>query len=453
MPPSPAPRSRLPLAPATGRSRAWLAAAMLACALLACTVLGSAGASAQSQREAERKLQQLRDELKTITADRRELEGKRGTAAQQLRQADEKVAKTARALSETESAMREQEQHLSKLQQDRAQLQRGLQTQRAQLAALLRAADQLGRNAPLKVLLSQDTVGDATRRLADHRYVQNARAQRIQALTTQLEALAKVEQDIASRRQALDSARAQQKAQASSLQKDRSQQAVTVAQLDDRYKQRAEREKALGQDAKSLEQLLANLRAAAAKAEAERRAAAKRAAAEAERRAAAKRAAAEAAAQAKRAKTDRTDRPDRPGKTPPKVIASAPAPKVGGLSWPVSGNLLARFNATLPDGHTSKGVLIGAPKGSTVSAVADGTVVFSDWMTGYGMILIVDHGNGYMSLYAHNDTLLRDAGASIKRGEAVAKVGSSGGQGVPALYFELRRNGQPVDPSSWLQRR
>lgn len=404
----------------------------LAAGVLACTLLGSVGASAQSQRETERKLQQLRDELKTISADRRELEGKRGTAAQQLRQADEKVAKTARALSETEAAMRAQEQHLSTLQQERAQLQRGLQSQRTQLAALLRAADQVGRNAPLKVLLSQDTVGDATRMLADHRYVQNARAQRIHALTTQLDALAKVEQDIATRRQALDAARAQQKAQAATLQKDRSQQAATVAQLDDRYKQRAEREKAIGQDAKALEQLLANLRAAAAKAEAERRAAA------------------EAAAQAKRSKTERSD---RPGKTPPKVVANAPAPKVGGLSWPVAGNLLARFNATLPDGHTSKGVLIGAPKGTTVTAVADGTVVFSDWMTGYGMILIVDHGNGYMSLYAHNDTLLRDAGASIKRGDAVAKVGSSGGQGVPALYFELRRNGQPVDPSSWLQRR
>ncbi len=404
----------------------------LAAGVLACTLLGSVGASAQSQRETERKLQQLRDELKTISADRRELEGKRGTAAQQLRQADEKVAKTARALSETEAAMRAQEQHLSTLQQERAQLQRGLQSQRTQLAALLRAADQVGRNAPLKVLLSQDTVGDATRMLADHRYVQNARAQRIHALTTQLDALAKVEQDIVTRRQALDAARAQQKAQAATLQKDRSQQAATVAQLDDRYKQRAEREKAIGQDAKALEQLLANLRAAAAKAEAERRAAA------------------EAAAQAKRSKTERSD---RPGKTPPKVVANAPAPKVGGLSWPVAGNLLARFNATLPDGHTSKGVLIGAPKGTTVTAVADGTVVFSDWMTGYGMILIVDHGNGYMSLYAHNDTLLRDAGASIKRGDAVAKVGSSGGQGVPALYFELRRNGQPVDPSSWLQRR
>ncbi|WP_194272157.1 murein hydrolase activator EnvC family protein [Xanthomonas citri] len=427
MPPLPAPLSRLPLAPATGRGRIWLAVGVLAC-----TLLGSMGASAQSQRETERKLQQLRDELKTISADRRELEGKRGTAAQQLRQADEKVAKTARALSETEAAMRAQEQHLSSLQQERAQLQRGLQSQRTQLAALLRAADQVGRNAPLKVLLSQDTVGDATRMLADHRYVQNARAQRIHALTTQLDALATVEQDIATRRQALDAARAQQKAQAATLQKDRSQQAATVAQLDDRYKQRAEREKAIGQDAKALEQLLANLRAAAAKAEAERRAAA------------------EAAAQAKRSKTERSD---RPGKTPPKVIANAPAPKVGGLSWPVAGNLLAHFNATLPDGHTSKGVLIGAPKGTTVTAVADGTVVFSDWMTGYGMILIVDHGNGYMSLYAHNDTLLRDAGASIKRGDAVAKVGSSGGQGVPALYFELRRNGQPVDPSSWLQRR
>ena len=405
--------------------------------MFACTLLAGTSAGAQSQREAERKLQQLRDELKTIRADRRDLEGKRGTAAQQLRQADEKVAKTARALSETETALRTHEQKLSELQQQRAQLQRGLREQRVQLAALLRAADHVSRNAPLKVLLSQDTVGDATRMLADHRYVQNARAQRIQGLTTQLEALTQVEQQITERRQALDAARAQQKAQASSLLKDRSQQAATVAQLDTRYQQRAEREKALGQDAKALEQLLANLRAAAAKADAERRAAAKRAAAE-------------AAAQAKRGKTDR---PERPGKTPPKVVDNAPAPKVGGLSWPVSGNLLARFNATLPDGHTSKGVLIGAPKGSTVTAVADGTMVFSDWMTGYGMILIVDHGNGYMSLYAHNDTLLRDAGASIKRGEAVAKVGSSGGQGVPALYFELRRNGQPVDPSSWLQRR
>jgi septal ring factor EnvC (AmiA/AmiB activator) len=79
--------------------------------------------------------------------------------------------------------------------------------------------------------------------------------------------------------------------------------------------------------------------------------------------------------------------------------------------------------------------------------------VFADWMNGYGLILIVDHGNGYMSLYAHNDALLRDAGATVRRGDALATVGNSGAQGRPALYFELRKGGRPVDPRGWLQRR
>ena len=95
---------------------------------------------------------------------------------------------------------------------------------------------------------------------------------------------------------------------------------------------------------------------------------------------------------------------------------------------------------------------MAAAAGTTVKAVADGRVVFADWMTGYGMILIIDHGNGYMSLYAHNDGLLRDAGDMVKRGDVVASVGKSGGQELPALYFELRRNGEPVDPRGWLQR-
>ena len=74
-------------------------------------------------------------------------------------------------------------------------------------------------------------------------------------------------------------------------------------------------------------------------------------------------------------------------------------------------------------------------------------------MTGYGNILIIDHGNGYMSLYAHNDALLKDPGVQVKRGDPVASVGNSGGQGRPGLYFELRRNGAPVDPNTWLGKR
>ena len=85
--------------------------------------------------------------------------------------------------------------------------------------------------------------------------------------------------------------------------------------------------------------------------------------------------------------------------------------------------------------------------------MADGTVVFAEWMTGYGLILIVDHGNGYMSLYAHNDSLLKGPGDRVRRGDAVSTVGTSGGQGRAALYFELRRDGKPVDPNTWLQKR
>jgi murein hydrolase activator len=88
-----------------------------------------------------------------------------------------------------------------------------------------------------------------------------------------------------------------------------------------------------------------------------------------------------------------------------------------------------------------------------VKAVAEGTVVFAEWMTGYGNIVIVDHGNSHMSLYAHNDAVLANVGDRVQRGDTVASVGNSGGQGQSALYFELRRDGKPIDPSNWLQRR
>lgn len=428
--------------PTDGRGRSQWLTPTLRALLLAVAVLGASPLAAQSSKEAERKLQKLRSELKGVAQERRNLEGQRGQASRQLREADEKVARTGRVLAQTETALQRETRAMNELQAKRDALQAGLEQQRAELASLLRAAYRIGNNAPLKLLLSQDRVADANRSLAYHRYLQRERAQRIQSLTADLTELQRVETEIVERRKALEGTRQQQKQQVATLADDRRARAATVATLDERYKDRSEREKALGQDAKALETLLANLRAAAARAEAERRAAARRAAAE--------KAAADKADRAAAASGTRP--PPRATKTPP-AVASAPPPKVGGLGWPLSGNLLARYGGKLPDGRTSSGVLIGAPAGSTITAVADGTVVFSDWMTGYGMILIVDHGNGYMSLYAHNDTLLRDAGATVKKGEAVAKVGNSGGQGVTALYFELRRNGQPIDPGSWLQRR
>jgi septal ring factor EnvC (AmiA/AmiB activator) len=189
----------------------------------------------------------------------------------------------------------------------------------------------------------------------------------------------------------------------------------------------------LGSDAKSLERLLAQLRAAAAR--------------EAERKAAAARAARTASKPGSKPGSSGKPRPVAP------VIANAAPIQVGGLGWPLSGTLLAGYGGTLPDGGSSSGLLIGANAGATVKAVANGKVVFADWMNGYGLILIIDHGNGYMSLYAHNEALLRDAGDDVKRGDPVASVGNSGNQSRPGLYFELRRNGQPVNPGTWLQQR
>ena len=411
------------------------------CAALAFAIMAAAPAPAQSQREAEKKLQRLRGELKDIARERRKLEDARGEAARKLRQADEQVGKSSRSLNETMTALQREEAALLQLQQQRDDLRQRLGQQRQQLTALVRASYQMGSEAPLKVLLSQDRVTDANRALAYHRYLQADRARRIASLGAELKALEEVEREIATRRAQLDATRNQQRAKIETLTRDRKANAALTADLDQRYQDRRAREKALGQDARSLETLLANLRAAAARAEAERRAEARRVAAE---QAAQKKAAAVRAPGSKPAPTGNAARP---------AVANAPALKVGGLGWPLSGNLLARFGGRMPDGRSSSGVLIGAPTGTTVTAVADGSVVFSEWMTGYGLILIIDHGNGYMSLYAHNESLLRDAGDKVRRGDAVAKVGASGGQGAPALYFELRRNGQPVDPSSWLQRR
>ena len=411
------------LACAAARRRFAVALVLLAC--------GSTVGAQQNSREAQRKLDAARKELKEVAAERREIEGERGEASRALRAVDEKLGQSSRALHDTESQLHEQQAQVASLQQQRDALRVTLGSQRTELAQLLRGAYTVGEAAPLKLMLAQDRVADANRVLAYHRYLQRDRAARIAALTAQLQGLATVEERLAQEKQELDATRARQRGQLADLAHQRDVHAHSVATLDARYRDRASREQVLGRDVQGLEQVLAQLRAAAARAEGERRAAAERAAREAR----------EAHAAGK------------PRPAHPPVVANAAPITVGGLGWPLSGQLLAGYGGTLPDGGRSSGVLIAAPAGSTVRAVADGKVVFADWMNGYGLILIVDHGNGTMSLYAHNEALLRDTGVMVHRGDPVGTVGNSGGQGRPALYFELRRNGQPVDPATWLQRR
>lgn len=266
-------------------------------------------AVAQNQSETERKLARTRSELNDVAKQRQQLESQRGDATRRLRQVDEQVARSARDLSRIEDKLREQEQALIQAQGQREQMQQGLEEQRRQLAVLLRVVYQVGDSVPLKLLLSQDSVADANRLVIYHRYLQRARAERIRALTQELQGLVALEQRIAVQRQTLEQTRLQQVGQASILKQDRQKQAKTVAELDTRYQERSKREKVLGQNAKALEQVLASLRAAAARAEAERREAARRSAAQAE----------------LEAKSGHV-----PAKMPPKGTTNVTGPKVGG---------------------------------------------------------------------------------------------------------------------------
>ncbi|MFS8136640.1 MAG: murein hydrolase activator EnvC family protein [Thermomonas sp.] len=400
-----------------------VAASLLALVIMAMAT-GAHAQATQDPHDAERKLKVLRTELKSVAAERRRLEGQRGDASRQLRQADEQVGGVQRSLRGVEANFQRDSTSLKQLQAERAQRNIDIDGKRQELARLLRAAQLAGGEAPLKAMLAQDRVADAERALTYQGYLQRGQVERIRVLTADLQRIDALEKEITDRRQALDRDRKQQQTMLTGLQQAREKRAGLLAGIDEQYKDRAGRERALGRDAKALQDLLAQLRAAAARAAREAKADAARRAASGNRRT----------------------------PVPTKAVARMPALRVGGLGWPVTGNLLATYGGTLPDGRRSDGVLVAAPAGTTVKAVADGQVVFADWMTGYGMILIIDHGNGYMSLYAHNDGLLRDAGDSVKRGDAVANVGKSGGQEQPALYFELRRNGHPVDPRGWLQR-
>ncbi len=342
-------------------------------------------------REAQRRLEKIQRELKDVAAERRRLEGQRGAASRELRAVDERVADSSRALHAAENELARERTALAQLDARRETLRTQEAATRRELAALLRAAYAQGDHAPLKVMLAQDRVADTQRQLVYYRYLQRQRLQRTAALSAELAELSRVETQIAEKRTALDAARERQQAQLASLARDRRARAVTLGELEQRYRDRRDREQALGSDAKALQQVIGRLRAAAAKAAADR--------------AAAERIAARAAANAGKpgaAKPNAAKPGARPQARPPRQVASAAPVRVGGFGWPLSGNLVSGFGGRMPDGRASTGLLIAAGLGTPVRAVADGSVVFAEWMTGYGLILIVDHGNGYLSLYAHN---------------------------------------------------
>jgi septal ring factor EnvC (AmiA/AmiB activator) len=355
------------------------------------------------EQQAKQKLDAVRIEIKAMTAQRNAATGERGDAAHTLREKEIALAAVARDVHTLDYKLYAQQARFDQLDLDRSRLESALKAQREALAALLRSAYALGHNEELKLLLQQDDVAAIARVLAYHRYFQRAQIGQIDKLRGDLQQLADVQESILAATTELTATRDARDAEAKKLETERSERAQLVAAIDAKLKDQGARIAALGKDEAALTQLLERLR-------------------------------------------------DVFADIPKQLVGEAPfASARGKLAWPLQGKVVTAFDAVDESGRRSSGVLLAARTGAAVHAIAHGRVVFADWMRGYGLLIIVDHGEGYLSLYGCNETLLKDVGDWVDAGETIATSGASGGQKTPGLYFELRAKGQPIDPRGWLK--
>lgn len=373
-------------------------------------VFACAAAIAQPEREAEEaaakaKLDALRAELAQIAAEQADARGERNEVTQALRDADVALGAVAKEAAAVEADIVAKTAALDALGVDEHALETRLDQQRAAVAALLRSAYVLGRHGELKLVFAPEQVGKIARLLAYHRALQQDRARRIEAIATDLKQLATVRSGIEAARTALEASRDQLVQRNAALAAERGTHEVALATIEAKLTDAKTRAAALGRDEKALVELIKKLQDAIAD-------------------------------------------------IPKDLEGSEPfGTRQGRLAWPVAGKVAAGFGSATGDGRTLEGVLIAAKTGESVKAVSHGRIAYADWLKGYGLLAIVDHGDGFMTLYAHNESLLKDVGEWVSPGDAIATVGASGGSAEPGVYFELRRDGRPVDPVGWLARR
>lgn len=424
--------------------------ALLTLLLVCCLSPAVADQRASTQRELEAAQRDIRELQQRIAKVREE----KGAAEQQLAQSDREIARLAQAIDALERQLQQGEEEIARLNSEQQTLL-ARQSEQQQLVALqIRAAYQSGRQEYLKLLLNQQRPEQFSRNLTYHDYLSRARNAQLSAYQSTLEQLQNVEGELATQHALLAGQRLELQEQRSALDQARAGHQQLVARLSRELGQGDQRLKARQQEQARLEQLLKTIEETLARqareAEQRRLLLEQRRLAEAQARAAAEQA--------------RREGPATPASAAPREpeVVTSSAARVDGpfarargrLPWPVSGPLLAGFGSPRGDERLKwDGVLIGAPAGSPVRAIHDGRVVFADWLRGSGQLLIIDHGDGYLSLYGHNQRLLKQPGDRVRAGETIATVGYSGGQDRPALYFAIRQQGQPSDPRRWCTHR
>jgi len=383
-----------------------------------------------------------RDQLKSIQADIaakeravRQQQQQRASLLAQLKAQEQAIAAAARTLRETQDSLAQINKQVDAMNASLAKLEKQKAVQEKNLSAQLDAAFRQGEHTGIQMILSGEEGQRAQRLQAYFGYLNQARQETIAQLK-------QTREDVAAQKAALEEKQSQQQ---TLLYEQKAQQAKLEQARNERKKTLSGLESSIQAGQQQLGEMRANesrLRSSIARAEAATKARADREARDAQ------------AVRNKQQDASRKGTTYKPTESERSLMS-----RTGGLGsprgqayWPVRGPILHRYGEQLQGELRWKGMVIGASEGTDVRAIADGRVILADWLQGYGLVVVVEHGKGDMSLYGYNQSALVSVGTQVRAGQPIALVGSSGGQGRPSLYFEIRRQGQAVNPQPWLGR-
>ncbi|MGU5715570.1 murein hydrolase activator EnvC [Aeromonas taiwanensis] len=423
---------------------------LLAGALFFC-LIGTQAQAANQQLGAMQS--QIKEQQQTLKLSKQEL-AKLNT---QLKADEQAISAAAAKLDQTRLQLRQNQQKLVGLQQDKLALEQQAKHQKQLLAKQAESAFQAGNHDYLKLLLNQQDPAKLSRALDYFDYLNKARIEAIDALRATRDKLAKNQQATKETENRLQTLLGEQQQHHQSLLASQQSRAKVRNQLQQSVQNDELKLTRLVKAEKALKARLEELRRQREEQERRERAERERLAKikaeqERQRRLEAQRLAAEQ--RRVTAQQDRVAEQQAAARKSAKASSGYGGLSTGGnLRWPVQGPILISYGSPRTAELKWKGTLIGASEGTQVKAVAPGQVVYADWLDGFGMLLVIDHGKGYMSLYGHNQSLLRQVGQNVEQGEPVALVGDSGGQERAGLYFEIRYQGEAINPTKWLARR
>jgi septal ring factor EnvC (AmiA/AmiB activator) len=378
----------------------------LTLAVVLCTMLTSLPshetvAAGSDAKEAE--LKQVRRKIESIRRSIHAEAERRDALSSQLKDADLAIQSARERLAVVRGRRAAADKRLAELIADRARTEHSIAAERGVLGAELQVAYMNGRQEQLKLLLNQGDPAQLGRMMAYYGYLSRARAARITAISEHLAHLDLLTENIAAETQKLRALEEENARDVQTLADARSRRARTLAAVQSRLQTRNEQLSKLQREAQALEKLIEELRRAI------------------------------------------EEFPE---------LAELPFQRIKGkLPWPVKGSVLARFGALRSGGPLRwQGMVIGAQRGTQVRAPYHGRVVYADWLPGLGLLVVLDHGGGYMTLYGHNEQLYRRVGERVAPGDLLAAVGDAAGVGQPGLYLEIRKGKQALDPAGWLSR-